>query len=81
MKNIIQIDGYNAVVNYDAEINLFRGEFINLNGGADFYAPDVKGLQREGRALLKMFLKMREADGVEPKRNYSRKFNVRISPE
>ena len=48
MKNIMQIDGCHAVTNYDAEINLCRGEFINLNGGADFYAPDVTG-HREGR--------------------------------
>ena len=48
MKNIMQIDGCHAVINYDAEINLFRGEFINLNGGADFYALDAIR-HREGR--------------------------------
>ena len=46
MKNIMKIDGYDAVINYGPEIDLFRGEFINLNGGADFYAADVQGLQK-----------------------------------
>lgn len=81
MKNIMKIDGYEAVINYDAEIEMFRGEFVNLNGGADFYASDIKGLHDEGRASLNMFLKMCEEDGVEPKKSFSGKFNVRISPK
>ena len=31
----MKIDGYDAVINYEPEIDLFRGEFINLNGAAD----------------------------------------------
>jgi predicted HicB family RNase H-like nuclease len=81
MKNVMNINGYEAVINYDPEIDMFRGEFINLNGGADFYASDIKGLYDEGSASLKMFLKMCEEDGVAPKKSFSGKFNVRISPK
>ena len=81
MKNIMKIDGYDAVINYDPEIEMFRGEFINLNGGADFYASDIEGLHKEGQASLNMFLEMCKEDGVEPKKHYSGKFNVRISPK
>lgn len=81
MKNVMKIDGYDAVINYDPEIDMFRGEFINLNGGADFYASDITGLYKEGKLSLDMFLKMCAEDGVEPKKNYSGKFNVRMSPE
>ena len=77
----MKIDGYDAVINYDPEIEMFRGEFINLNGGADFYASDIEGLHKEGQASLNMFLEMCKEDGVEPKKNYSGKFNVRISPK
>lgn len=48
MMNIMEIDGYRAVIVYDPEIEMFRGEFIGLNGGADFYAKDIDGLRREG---------------------------------
>lgn len=81
MINVMKIDGYDAVINYDPEIEMFRGEFINLNGGADFYASDIAGLQKEGALSLKMFLDMCREDGVEPKKHYSGKFNVRISSE
>ena len=81
MNNIMNIDGYKAVINYDPEIEMFRGEFVNLNGGADFYATDIKGLQKEGKKSLVMFLKMCKEDGVNPLKNYSGKFNVRLSPD
>ncbi len=40
--NIMDIDGYKAAIAYDPDINLFRGEFIELNCGADFYGADVE---------------------------------------
>lgn len=80
MKNIIEIDGYKAVVTYDPDIEMFRGEFIGLNGGADFYAKDVDGLKNEGKISLKVFLEMCQEDGVDPRKEYSGKFNLRVSP-
>ena len=48
---------------------------------ADFYARDIAGIRREGVASLKVFLGMCREDGVEPRRQFSGKFNVRIPPE
>ena len=79
--NIMEIDGYHAVIQFDPEIDMFRGEFLDLNGGADFYAQDVSGLRREGEASLKVFLEMCAEDGVDPRRRYSGRFNVRLQPE
>jgi predicted HicB family RNase H-like nuclease len=79
MMNIMEINGYRAVVQYDPEIELFRGEFIGLNGGADFYSKDIEGLRQEGETSLKVFLEMCEEDGVEPRKEYSGKFNLRVS--
>lgn len=81
MKNIMEIDGYRAIIQFDPDIAMFRGEFIGLNGGADFYAADVAGLRREGAVSLKVFLEMCREDGVEPRKSYSGRFNLRISPE
>lgn len=48
MKNVMEFDGgYQAVITYDPEIEMFRGEFVGLNGGADFYAKDPESLKRE----------------------------------
>lgn len=78
MKNIMEIDGYKAVIQYDSENEIFRGEFIELNGGADFYAKDIKGLRKEGKISLKVFLDMCREKGVGPVKKFSGKFNLRI---
>jgi predicted HicB family RNase H-like nuclease len=80
MISVMEIDGYKAIIKYDPEISMFRGEFIGLNGGADFYAASVEGLLKEGRKSLKVFLKMCAEDGVNPRRKFSGRFNLRISP-
>jgi len=81
MMNTMEIDGYRAVIQYDPDIEMFRGEFVSLNGGADFYAKDIDGLRKEGKISLKVFLDMCQEDGVEPRKEYSGKFNLRVSPK
>ena len=79
--NIMEIEGYRATIQFDPENEMFRGEFIGINGGADFYAEDIDGLHREGKVSLKVFLDMCREDGVEPRKVYSGKFNLRIPSE
>jgi len=78
--NIMIINGYNAIIAYDAEINMFRGEFVGLNGGADFYATTVEDLRKEGETSLRVFLEACRARGIEPRKRYSGKFNLRVPP-
>ena len=80
MNNVMTIGGYQAVINFDPDIKMFRGEFLGLNGGADFYAKDVEGLQREGETSLKVFLEACAEDGVDPRKHFSGKFVLRIDP-
>lgn len=72
------IDGYQSVISYDPDLEMFRGEFVGLNGGVDFYAKDAEGLKREASISLKVFLKACAEDGVEPRRPYSGKFVLRL---
>jgi predicted HicB family RNase H-like nuclease len=79
--NIMTINGYQAVISYDPDIQMFRGEFVGLNGGADFYAKDVDGLGHEGEISLRVFLDACAEDGVEPRKHFSGKFSLRVDPE
>ena len=81
MMNTMEFDGFQAIIKYDPDIEMFRGEFLGLNGGADFYASDIEGLKHEGALSLSVFLEACEKRGIEPKKSYSGKFNVRIAPE
>jgi predicted HicB family RNase H-like nuclease len=79
--NVMTVDGYNAKIEYDPEIDMFRGEILGLTGGADFYGKTPKELRSEFKKSLAVFLEVCKEKGIEPRRNYSGKFNLRIPPE
>jgi len=79
--NVMTVDGYHAKIEYDEELDLFRGEILGLNGGADFYGKTPKELRTEFKKSLHVFLEVCKEKGLEPRRNFSGKFNLRISPE
>ncbi len=79
--NTMTVDGYQARIEYDAEEDTFRGEILGLNGGADFYGKSPRELRAEFKRSLKVFLEVCAEKGIEPKRNFSGKFNLRIPPE
>jgi predicted HicB family RNase H-like nuclease len=79
--NVMTIDGYHAKIEYDPELDLFRGEILGLNGGADFYGKSPRELRVEFKKSLKVFLQVCTEKGIEPRRHFSGKFNLRITPE
>ena len=76
--NVMTIDGYHARIEYDAELDMFRGEILGLTGGADFYGRNTKELRSEFRKSLQVFLEVCREKGIEPRRSYSGRFNLRI---
>ena len=79
--NILTLDKYNAKIEFDSELDLFRGEILGLNGGADFYGKNPEELRREFKKSLKVFLEVCEEEGINPMKNFSGKFNLRVSKE
>ena len=79
--NVMTVDGYNAKIEYDPGTDLFRGEVLGLTGGADFYGKSPKELRSEFKKSLEVFLQVCKDKGIEPRRSFSGKFNLRISPE
>jgi predicted HicB family RNase H-like nuclease len=78
---MMMIDGYSAKIEYDADLDMFRGEILGLSGGADFYGKNPKELRAEFRKSLSVFLEVCLEKGIEPRRNFSGKFNLRIPPD
>ncbi len=81
MKNVMNFDGYEAVIAYDPELEMFRGEFVGLNGGADFYGSDLAGLRHEGAESLRVFLDECSKRGVEPRKQNKGNFALRLAPD
>jgi len=79
--NIMTLDDYHAKIEYDPDIDMFRGEILGLNGGADFYGSNPDELRKEFSNSLKVFLEVCKEKGISPRRSYSGKFNLRIPVE
>ena len=54
MTNIVKISGIDAVVNFDPEISLYRGEVTFPKASAGFYASTLNELVIEGERNLKI---------------------------
>ena len=75
---IMRVDDFQAKIVYDPDLDLFRGEILGLNGGADFYGKNPKELRAEFKKSLNTFLDVCREKGIEPRRHFSGKFNLRI---
>jgi len=76
--NMMEINGYKAKIEYDPDLDQFRGEILGLNGSADFYGKTPASLRKEFKNSLKIFLEVCEEEGINPIKDYSGKFNLRI---
>ncbi len=75
--NIMSLEGYKATIEYDPDIDMFRGEILNLNGGADFYGKNPDELREEFKNSLAVFLEMCEEKGIPPTKD-SGDFHLKI---
>lgn len=51
---------------YEADINAFRGKFLNANGYCDFIATSIEALHQEGEIALNDWLQDCKEDGISP---------------
>ncbi len=78
MNHLMTVEGQKARIEYDPELDMFRGEILGLNGGADFYGRTPDELREEFRKSLTVFLEVCEEKGIPPYRQYSGRFNLRV---
>lgn len=78
--NLMEVNGYKAKIEYDPELDQFRGEILGLNGSADFYGKTPAALRKEFRVSLKTYLEVCKEKGIAATKNYSGRFNLRIPP-
>ena len=79
--NIMTLDDYSAKIEYDPESDQFRGEILGLNGGDDFYGKNPQELRQEFKKSLQVFLEVCEEKKISPQKDFSGKFNLRVSQE
>lgn len=74
----MKVNDYKAKIEYDPELDQFRGEILGLNGSADFYGKNPAELRKEFKNSLRVFLEVCKEKKINPTKQYSGKFNLRI---
>ncbi|MBH8566479.1 type II toxin-antitoxin system HicB family antitoxin [Nostoc sp. CENA67] len=78
---MMKYKGYEAVVEFDAEAEIFHGEVINIRDVITFQGTSVSELKQAFHDSVDDYLDFCKERGEEPDKPFSGKFMVRINPE
>lgn len=73
--------GYEAVVTFDDEADLFHGAVINTRDVITFQGQSVKALRTEFRKSVEDYLEFSKSRGEEPEKPFSGKLVLRLAPD
>ncbi len=73
--------GYEVVVAFDADANVFHGEVINTRDVITFQGKSVAELKKALRDSVEDYLAFCKERGEEPDKPFSGNFIVRIRPD
>ena len=79
----MEYQGYVAAVEFDDSADVLHGRVVNSGPYpiATFEATDAKQLRREFERSINEYLAWCEEDGVEPRKPFSGKLNLRLGSE
>jgi len=80
---MMEYKGYVAAVEFDDSVEVLHGRVVNSGPYpiATFEATDAKELRREFERSVDEYLAWCQEDGVEPRRPFSGKLNLRLGSE
>ncbi|GAB1537751.1 hypothetical protein NUACC21_04050 [Scytonema sp. NUACC21] len=77
---MMKYKGYEAIVEFDDEAEIFHGEVINIRDVITFQGRSVDELKQAFADSVEDYLDFCRERGEEPDRPFSGKFMVRIDP-
>ena len=79
----MEYKGYAAKVEFDDSVGRLHGRVVNSGSYpiATFEATDVEGIRREFHRSIDEYLASCEEDGIEPRKPFSGKLNLRLGPD
>ncbi len=78
---MMEYKGYIGEVQFDFNSHIFHGEVINTRDVITFQGKSVSELEKAFKDSIEDYIKWCNEEEVNPERQYSGKFNLRISPE
>ena len=78
---MMEYKGYIATVEFDDDARIFHGDVINTRDVLTFQGSAVDELEHSFQETVDDYLEWCAAEGAEPEKPYSGKFNLRLSPD
>lgn len=78
---MMEYKGYIGVVEFDHEARIFHGDIINTKDVITFQGTSVEEIEQAFKDSINDYLDWCSAEGTQPDKPYSGRFNVRLSPE
>ena len=78
--NAMAYKGYEAIVDYDADAELFHGEVVNTRDVITFQGRSVEELKSALADSVEDYLAFCRERGEDPEKPYSGQFVVRVDP-
>jgi predicted HicB family RNase H-like nuclease len=78
--NVMTYKGYEALVQYDQDAEIFHGEVMNLRDVITFQGSSVAELKQAFADSVEDYLVFCKERGEEPEKPYSGQFVVRVDP-
>ena len=78
--NRMSYNGFDAMIEYDAEAEIFHGEVVNLRDVITFQGWSVEALKAAFKDSVEDYLEFCRSRGEEPEKPFSGQFVVRLDP-
>ena len=80
---MMEYKGYIAAVEFDESVDRLHGRVVNSGSYpiATFEATDVEGIRGEFQRSIDEYIESCKEDGIEPRKPFSGKLNVRLGPD
>lgn len=81
MNSMLEYKGYHAIIEYDADDNIFVGEVFGITDSLNFHGSSVDELTQMFHQSIDNYLALCEKINKAPDKEFKGSFNVRVSPE
>lgn len=78
---MMKYKGYSAIPQYSAEDKCFHGTLLGISDCVMFEGRTVDELETAFQESVDEYLACCEEDGIQPKKPFSGKFNLRLEPD
>lgn len=81
MSSVMTYNGYSALIQFDAEDEIFFGRIAGIRDGVSFHADTVRGLKDAFHEAVDDYIETCKAIGKDPQKPYSGNVMFRVAPE